>query len=489
MRAVIGAGERGPVVSAGIVLGALGVLTLTVVTGVGATAIAPVIALVVALAVAYRTLLTWQALMAGLMLLILFVPIKRYSMGGNLPFELEPYRLYVALVAMLWLTALLADPRIRLRASGLEAPLFLFVSAALGSVIFNGERISKLAVDAEVTKQLTFFASFVLVFYLIVSVVRTFAHVERLVSVLVGGSAVVALFSIFEARTGFNIFDHLSTVVPVLQSENNVPGAENITRGGNTRVFGSAQGPIALGAAFALVLPLGVYLGIRFRQVRWWIATALLGLGALATLSRTSILMLMLIMIVFLWLRPRQTKRFWPILVPALIVIHFLLPGTIGTIRSSFFPSEGLIAQQSNNAGGRGSGRIADLGPALDEFSQTPIVGQGYGTRLTGRERANAHILDDQWLKTLLETGLLGFSAWLWLFTRSVRRLGRAAKEDQSDEGFLFVAFAASVAAFAFGMLLYDAFSFIQVTFLLFIVLALSSVAMNARDRPVRARA
>lgn len=487
MRVLVGAAERGPVVSTGIVLGSLALLTLTVVSGVAVLAIAPLVALVVVVAVAYRTMLTWQALIVGLVLVILFIPIKRYSMGGSLPFELEPYRLYVALVAVMWLAALLADQRVRVRASGLEAPIFLFAAAAAGSVIFNGDRVTELAVDAEVTKQLTFFASFVLVFYLIVSVVRTFEQVERLVRVLVGGAAVVSLFAIFESRTGYNIFDHLSTAVPLLQPETNVPGAEPITRGGNTRVFGSAQGPIALGAAFALLLPLGVYLGLRFRQVRWWIATALLALGALATLSRTSIFMLMLIVIVFLWLRPRQTKRFWPVLLPAVVVIQLMIPGTIGTLRASFFPSEGLIAQQSNNAGGRGSGRIADLGPALDEFSQTPLFGQGYGTRLTGRDRANAHILDDQWLKTLLETGLIGFSAWLWLFARSIRRLGRAAKEDQSDQAFLFVAFAAAVAAFAFGMLLYDAFSFIQVTFLLFILLALSSVTLTSRDRPARA--
>ena len=35
--------------------------------------------------------------------------------------------------------------------------------------------------------------------------------------------------------------------------------------------------------------------------------------------------------------------------------------GTIGTIRASFFPEGGLLAQQSENAGQRGSGRVADL--------------------------------------------------------------------------------------------------------------------------------
>ncbi len=197
--------------------------------------------------------------------------------------------------------------------------------------------------------------------------------------------------------------------------------------------------------------------------------------------------MLIVILVVLLWLRPKQVKRFWPVLVPAVVVIQLMLPGTIGTLRSSFFPEEGLIAQQSDNAGTRGSGRIADLGPALDEYSQTPVFGQGFGTRLTGRDRQNAQILDNQWLKTLLETGLVGAFAWLWIYVRSVRRLARVAKEDPSEDGLLFVALAASITAFAIGMVLYDAFSFIQVTFLLFIVLALGCAALSAREREARA--
>jgi O-antigen ligase len=478
MRALLGGADRGPVVAAGFVFGALGVLTTTVLTGSPAAELAPLIGMAVVVVVAYRTLLTWHAMLAGLVLVILFIPIKRYSLPGNLPFELEPYRLYVGVVALMWLAALLVDPRVRLRRSGLEFPLFMFVAAAVGSVIFNGARITELDVHTEVTKQLTFFVSFLLVFYLIVSVIRTWEQVDLLVRMLVGGAAIVAFFSIIESRTGWNAFDQLTHVIPMLQAVD-VSGVQ--VRGGKQRVMGSAQGPIALGAALAMLLPLAAYLGFRTRRWFWWVSVALLAFGALATLSRTSILMLVVILAVLLWLRPQQTKKFWPALLPAVVVIHFLLPGTLGAIRSSFFPEEGLIAQQSENAGQRGSGRIADLGPALDEFSQTPVFGQGYGTRLTGRDRQNAQILDNQWLKTLLETGLVGALAWLWIFTRSVRRLSRAAKADQSEDGLLFVALAASVFAYALGMLLYDAFAFIQVTFILFILLALASVATRVR--------
>jgi polysaccharide biosynthesis protein PslJ len=483
MRALLGGAERGPVYAAGFVFGALALLTAMVLSGSAATELAPLVATAVVLVIAYKRLLTWPALLCGLVLVILFIPIKRYSLPGGLPFELEPYRIYVAVVATMWLAALLVDPRVRFRASGLEWPLFLFVAAALGSVIFNGARITELDVHTEVTKQLTFFASFLLVFYLIVSVVRTREHVDRIVRMLVGGGAIVAALSIVESWTGYNAFDHLDGVLPLLQ---HVDAPESSERGGKLRVMGSAQGSIALGAALAMMLPLAVYLGLRTRRWFWWAASALLALGALATLSRTSILMLIVIVVVLFWLRPRQVRRLWPVLLPAVVVVQLLLPGTMGTIRSSFFPKEGLLAQQSENAGSRGSGRVADLGPALDEFSQTPIFGQGYGTRLTGRDKQNAQILDDQWLKTLLETGLVGALAWLWIFSRSIRRLARAAKEDQSPDGLLFVAFAASITAFAIGMVLFDAFAFIQVTFILFILLALGSVALTARERTAK---
>ena len=56
-----------------------------------------------------------------LILVILFIPIRRYSLPGNLPFELEPYRLLVMLLLVGWGASLLVDPRIRFRRTGSKA--------------------------------------------------------------------------------------------------------------------------------------------------------------------------------------------------------------------------------------------------------------------------------------------------------------------------------------------------------------------------------
>jgi hypothetical protein len=191
-------------------------------------------------------------------------------------------------------------------------------------------------------------------------------------------------------------------------------------------------------------------------------------------------------------LRPVEVKRLWPALVPALVAIHIMVPGTIGTLKNSFFPSGGLVAQQQEGGGTAGSGRLADLGPGLTEWSHHPVLGEGFGTRVVNGPSANSNILDDQWLGTLLETGAIGAIAWIWLFTAAVRRLGREARRDRSTRGWLAVGLAASISAYAAGMLTYDAFAFIQVTFILFFVLGFSAAMLRLREpasRPLRGRA
>ncbi len=92
----------------------------------------------------------------------------------------------------------------------------------------------------------------------------------------------------------------------------------------------------------------------------------------------------------------------------------------------------------------------------------------------------NAIILDNQWLATLLETGLLGAAAIAWFILSFVRKTMREARRDQSARGWQLGALAASVAGLAVGMFVFDAFSFVQVAFLLFILMGLRIVALQA---------
>lgn len=468
--------QSAPTLPVVAVVVSLAVLAVAVVSGMPVVTVAPILALLTVCAVSYRVLLRWEVLLASLIVVILFIPIRRYELPGSLPVNLEPYRLLVAFILVGWLASLLVDPAVRLRRTGFDLPVAVIAFAALGSIVVNGGRVA--GVSSDVMKDLTFLASFLLLLYVIGSVVRDTATIDTLIMFLVGGGAIVAVLSLIESNTGFNIFNHLGSAVPLLDVVD-IPEAEG--RGARLRVTASAQHPIALGAAFVMLLPLATYLGRHAPRARlwWWASAAVLFLGAVATVSRTSIVMLVVVGIMFLRLRPVETKRLWPIVLPILIASHLALPGALGSLKRSFLPEGGLVAEQAGAAGTRGSGRVADLGPSLSEWAKQPVLGQGLGTRIVDKERQNAAILDNQWLGTLLETGLVGGLGWLALFIGSVRRLSRAAREDSTPRGWLLTALAASITAFAIGMLTYDAFSFIQVTFLLFLLLGFAVVLLR----------
>jgi len=132
-----------------------------------------------------------------------------------------------------------------------------------------------------------------------------------------------------------------------------------------------------------------------------------------------------------------------------------------------------------------GSSRVASLGPGLHVVGLHPLFGVGYGSRVSTGPVQNSFIVDDQWLGTAMETGVIGVAIWVWFFVRFTRKIGGAARRDHGDRGFLFTALTASVVSFAVGMLTFDAFSFIQVTFVLFFLVALGCVTY---DLPHRAR-
>ena len=116
--------------------------------------------------------------------MILFVPIGRYTLPAELPFQLELYRVVIALVAVAWLSSLLIDPRTRLRSSGTEAPVAAFLIAILMSILFNLPRVE--SVSSFFDKSITFFLSFFVVFYIVVSLVRRPREIDFLVRILVG---------------------------------------------------------------------------------------------------------------------------------------------------------------------------------------------------------------------------------------------------------------------------------------------------------------
>ena len=141
--AMVGPGQlqgRFPLLPA-VLAAMVAVLAATIVSGHGMRPAAYLTAAVALLSLAATTIKRWHTFVCLIVVLIMFVPIRRYQFRTGMPFDLEPYRILVGVVTCLWIAGLLVDRRLRLRRSGFEGPLALFLLAILGSILTNEGRL------------------------------------------------------------------------------------------------------------------------------------------------------------------------------------------------------------------------------------------------------------------------------------------------------------------------------------------------------------
>ena len=437
------------------------------------------LAAVAALANTHAAVFTWTNAIAALVLVLWFVPIKLYTLPVELPFNLEPYRLLLLVLLAAWAVQIAFLHRGRIEAAGRAGPVVLLMVVAIVSTIVNFDDLRRTADESPVNPVL-YFLSFLLLWVLLASTVDRLSTVDVILKTLVAGAAIVALLAIYEARTRYNVFDHLAQYVPILDKQER----EILElRGGQLRVRASAQHPIAFGVALIMIIPVAIYLAKQAASTaakRLWAGAAIVcGIAAVTTVSRTTVVMLLAMLGVALWLRGAAVVRYWPVLLILPVAIHFVAPGALGGLYKAFFPREGLIGDVQGRAGEAGSGRFSDVRPGVELWTQRPIVGHGPGSEIVfeakeihlGPAPLATVIFDNQYLSTLVQLGLLGLLGVVWLVWGTVVRLIRAANRSTGPPSDLVTACAISCTGFGVAMFFFDAFAFVQCT-LVFVFLA-----------------
>jgi hypothetical protein len=431
---------------------------------------------------------TWANALAVLFSVFWLIPMKTYGLPVTLPFQLEPYRLFLFLLFVCWAGAVLLG-KVRIAAARHSGPLVLLFLSAVLSLVFNYRALADLSTtETEVLKPLTFFVGFLFVFLLVASTTSSLPAIDRLVRTLVAGGVIVAVAAVYESSTAYNVFDHLNEWFPFLEKQERELDS---ARAGRARVYASSQHPIALGCALTMMVPLAVYLADRARskaRTALWLGAGLaLATAAFTTISRTIVVMGIVMLLAWLVVRRNQIKRFWPALLALPFVVHVAAPGAMGGIWKAFFPEEGLVSSLGGREGEGGSGRFADYGIARALWDQSPVVGNGPGAigyipveaqrrvdqGLEAVTTASNLIFDNQLLSTLVEFGTLGLVALLWFSLGATLKLGRTALRERSPAGDLVAVCAVSCAGFTASMFLYDAFAFIQATLVFFVLAAL----------------
>ena len=415
--------------------------------------------------------------------IVWLVPIKVYTLPAPGPVKLEPYRLMVLLLAAGLLLGAIAGTR-RIRSCGLRGALFTLSASAVVSLAVNYSSFTERALSTEATKAATYLLTFPIVFVLVASGVRSRADVERCLKAIVLGGAVVALAAIIETRTQYNVFNHLRTLFPFLQDTGE---RASEVRSGQLRAEASAQHPIALGVALALCLPLSLAMAVRvrgaWRRLLFGTSALLLVIGMVATISRTAFLALAVMVLIGLIVERRLILRLWPLGIVLLIAAHTVLPGGMGRLYHSFFPKGGITSEQSGRAGGVGSGRLADISPAMKLVQAQPYFGTGdplppppdlaeQPAETPDAAPPDPIIFDDQYLTSLVGHGVIGLGAVIWLFGAICYRLVRASRRARGELPLLS-ACTAAVAGFTASMLTFDAFAFVQCSIFFFTIAAL----------------
>jgi polysaccharide biosynthesis protein PslJ len=272
---------------------------------------------------------------------------------------------------------------------------------------------------------------------------------ERLDALLrrfVAFGAVMAAIGVLQFFSGVDITQWIN--VPGLSSNIDYPTL--LSRGGLNRPASTTLHPIEFGVVMAAVLPIAVHYAFEAERARRlkWAGVVLIASAAIMSVSRSAVIGMVLASIVLIptW-SPARRRRILTSALVLVVVMRFAVHGLIGTILGLF---TGFFTDTSTGS------RVTAYAAVATYVEQRPIFGRGLATFLP-----SYYILDNQYLGTLIEMGLVGLLVLLAILISGVveARVAavRAVDASRRDLAYSLCA-SAVVSVVAFGT--FDALSF-----------------------------
>jgi O-antigen ligase len=216
-----------------------------------------------------------------------------------------------------------------------------------------------------------------------------------------------ATFGLLQVLTGQTLVQYLH--LPGLSGSGD--GAQLLDRGGFSRVAGTTNHPIEFGVTLAMLLPIALHFAVvgggrRSLFVRWF-PVGSIALAIALTVSRSAIICTAVALPVLLSSWPPHLRRRVYLATPALIAaLVVTMPGFLGTIVGLF---TGIGTDSS------AASRTGSYGLAWSFITRAPVFGRGMGTFLP-----KYRTLDNQYLGSLIELGLVGLTCILLLFLAGI---------------------------------------------------------------------
>jgi hypothetical protein len=287
-------------------------------------------------------------------------------------------------------------------------------------------------------------------------------RLRGLLKVLVTCAAIVAAIALVQYTVKIDLTKYLAP--PGLEAKGWTPIFEE--RGSGVRVASTTTHYIELAAFLATCLPFAIHFALfsrrRARRHLAILATALILGGVAATISRTGMLSLAIVLVVLF------TAWTWRVRFNALVVGLCLLAAAAaaspGLVRTLFH----LFDNPTDNPAF--TVRQARYPLAFHYIGQRPWLGRGTGTWISPQYQ----IMDNQWLDTLLSNGIVGAVAMAALHITGIVLAALAWRRSTRNEDRHLAA--ALVATQVMGLLVagtFDSLSFLTYAVTLALTLGL----------------
>jgi O-antigen ligase len=282
---------------------------------------------------------------------------------------------------------------------------------------------------------------------------RTPADLMRTLRTLVWGGTFSAGVAVLQFWLHWDLRPTLRLLLVGFTSSDAYTGFQD--RAALVRVSGTANHPIEFGVVAAMLLPLAIWLAFNDQSrsaTRRWGPVVLIALCIPMSVSRSAILAVVVSLGVFVICLP-VVQRAWVLAATPLgiVAVFATTPGYLTTIFDSFLAgkSDSSITNRLNNY------------PRVVAFVQgAPWFGRGGGTYLAPDA---TKILDNQYLKSAIETGLFGvFALVMFFLVPPLAALVARRRSGEPNFRSLCAALAGACLAAAVGSYTFDAFSFPQ---------------------------
>lgn len=305
--------------------------------------------------------------------------------------------------------------------------------------------------------------------YAICDGARRIDRLDLVLKTIAVGGAVLGFIGLCQFMINLDLTTYLR--IPGLRATS--MGVAVISRDSQHRVASTTGHPIEFGVVCSMLLPLAIHYGAQARQkglpyLRWWVCGALIASGEATSVSRSAVLTLLAVgFVLFLgWPSIRRLRAAIVVLV-AIGVVGATTRGLLSTIYK-------LFANASNDSSVQV--RTHRYAQAAQEISKHLWFGRGAGTWYFPKYNA----FDNQYIMSMVETGLLGTASLVIIYVVGIYAAIRARRLSQDPKiRDLGLTLAAALCSPLVGAATFDMLTFAIVTGLSFLLIGSSGALMR----------